>query len=90
MSIRIQPRCPSCREFTAIHSALTAILGDTGVDLRETGRATTLSGLKRCEDALDALVCAWVGAEFLAGRTTGLGDDTAAIWCPSDVIHGRT
>lgn len=38
--------------------------------------------LKAYEDALDALVCAWVGAEYLAGRAEAYGDETAAIWVP--------
>ncbi|MDW7774366.1 MAG: hypothetical protein SCH71_15885 [Desulfobulbaceae bacterium] len=44
------------------------------------------SYLKRYEDALDALVCAWVGVKFLEGETQPLGDETAAIWCPRDVV----
>lgn len=48
---------------------------------------TGLAALKRHavkahEDALDALVCAWVGAEYLAGRADAYGDETAAIWVP--------
>lgn len=46
----------------------------------------TTSGLKRYEDALDALVCAWVGIEFLAGRATALGDGEAAVWTPASSI----
>jgi predicted RNase H-like nuclease len=38
--------------------------------------------LKRYEDALDALVCAWVGIEFLAGRAVPYGDAAGAIWSP--------
>lgn len=38
--------------------------------------------MKRFEDALDALVCAWVGIEFLAGRASPYGDRFAAIWTP--------
>ncbi len=38
--------------------------------------------LKAYEDTLDALVCAWVGAEYLAGRAEAFGDETAAIWVP--------
>ena len=42
------------------------------------------SGMKRYEDALDALVCAWVGIEFLEGRAIAFGDATAAIWSPAE------
>jgi predicted RNase H-like nuclease len=38
--------------------------------------------LKRYEDALDALICAWVGIEYLAGRTQAYGDTDSAIWMP--------
>ena len=42
----------------------------------------TKEALKRYEDTLDALVCAWVGATYLEGRAKPFGDDTAAIWVP--------
>jgi predicted RNase H-like nuclease len=38
--------------------------------------------LKTVEDAIDAVVCAWVGGQFLKGNADGMGDDTAAIWTP--------
>lgn len=47
---------------------------------------TCLAHLKKYEDALDALICAWVDVEFVEGRAIPLGDDTAAIWCPADVV----
>lgn len=40
------------------------------------------SGLKRYEDSLDALVCAWAGAKYLEGAAMPYGDATAAIWVP--------
>ena len=39
-----------------------------------------LAHLKRYEDALDALICAWIGIEYLAGRLRAHGDATAAVW----------
>jgi hypothetical protein len=45
--------------------------------------------MKRLEDALDALVCAWVGMEFLGGRAAPLGDARAAIWSPEPLPRGR-
>jgi predicted RNase H-like nuclease len=41
-----------------------------------------VSRLKGCEDALDAVVCAWIGCEFLAGRCVAYGDEESAIWLP--------
>ena len=38
--------------------------------------------LKRFEDALDGVVCAWIGAQFLENKCQSYGDTTAAIWAP--------
>lgn len=38
--------------------------------------------LKGYEDALDAIACAWIGGEFLAGRCVAYGDADSAIWLP--------
>ena len=38
--------------------------------------------LKRYEDSLDALVCAWVGSCYLDNRAESFGDEDAAIWVP--------
>ena len=38
--------------------------------------------LKRFEDTLDALVCAWVGACYFEGHAECYGDAAAAIWVP--------
>lgn len=38
--------------------------------------------LKAAEDCLDAMVCAWVAIEALAGRCKPFGDEEAAIWIP--------
>ncbi|TVP84035.1 MAG: DUF429 domain-containing protein [Thioalkalivibrio sp.] len=73
-------------EFTAIRDALAAVFGNRLLHLPSPETAGSLSALKRYEDALDALVCAWVGIEYLAGRTVPLGDTDAAIWCPADVV----
>ena len=39
--------------------------------------------LKAFEDALDSVVCAWVGACVLDGMARSYGDDSSAIWIPS-------
>ena len=59
------------------------------LELPEPVAVKSLAALKRYEDALDALVCAWVGVEYLGGRTLPLGDGDAAIWCPTDVVRMR-
>jgi predicted RNase H-like nuclease len=40
------------------------------------------TSLKRFEDALDALIGAWVGIKYLEGDCTAYGDESAAIWIP--------
>lgn len=45
----------------------------------------TLKGLKRYEDCLDALVCAWMGVLFVEKSAYPYGDETAAIWVPKSL-----
>ncbi|AYV45178.1 DUF429 domain-containing protein [Caulobacter flavus] len=40
--------------------------------------------LKAFEDALDAAVCAWIGACASAGGCSPFGDEIAAIWIPQE------
>ena len=35
------------------------------------------------EDGLDAVVCAWVGSEYVEARAEPFGDAKAAIWVPT-------
>lgn len=80
------------RNLIAIHEKIHAALSEKfeGVnDLISIRKVESLSHLKKVEDALDALICAWVGAEYLAGRTVPLGDNSAAIWCPADVVNTK-
>ena len=74
-------------ELTTIREALGKVFEGVMLELPEPGAVKSLAALKRYEDALDALVCAWVGVEYLAGRAVPLGDDDAAIWCPKDVVR---
>ncbi len=67
-------------EWLVIRDALSAEID--GIDL-PIPDACTKARAKRHEDALDALVCAWVGARDVEGRATPYGDETAAIWCPT-------
>jgi len=77
-------------EHSAMYAALTSVFGPIDLVLPPVEQVPTLARLKRYEDALDALVCAWVGVEHLAGRTVALGDEMAAIWCPCDVVTSNT
>jgi len=39
--------------------------------------------LKRFEDTLDALVCAWMGTLYIEGLARVVGDEAAGIWIPA-------
>lgn len=69
-------------EFATIHHSLSQELGDLPFDLPSSKDVDNLSYLKRYEDALDALVCAWVGKQHLLGRTRPYGDENSVIWVP--------
>lgn len=73
------------KEMTALHAALEEAFGPLHLKLPSTSDTFTM--LKKYEDVLDALICAWVGVEHLLGRTTPLGEYDAAIWCPNDVVR---
>lgn len=46
-------------------------------------RDRSLASLKPYEDRLDAVVCAWMGLQYLRGRARALGEDgEGAIWVP--------
>ena len=72
--------------FQEIYFQLSGVLGALPFDLPQPNQVRRLNFLKPYEDALDSLICAWVGIEYLNGRAVPLGDDTAAIWCPRDVV----
>ncbi len=72
--------------FAALATALTRDLDDITLPLPAPDATVSFSRLKTYEDALDALVCAWVGAQFLAGKAEAFGDPTAAIWVPTAAL----
>lgn len=74
-----------CGQFSHIYTALQANLGDLGFELPAQADVRSLSYLKRYEDALDALICAWVGHQHLLGLTRPYGDHESAIWVPEPV-----
>jgi len=69
-------------ELHAIRDGLQAELGVFELPLPLISTLTTHRILKRFEDALDAVVCAWVGTRYIEKKALAFGDSTAAIWCP--------
>ena len=64
-------------QWSRLRRALAAQITGTPSRIPST---STLAELKRHEDAMDALLCAWLGTRYLAGRARAHGDDTAAVW----------
>ncbi len=81
------PTSPAERRTKLIaiwHGILVALrehFGEIPLALPEPATSKLLA-LKRYEDALDALVCSWVGNEYLEGRARAYGDAEATIWTP--------
>jgi predicted RNase H-like nuclease len=46
------------------------------------------AALKAYEDALDAVICAWIGICALTGTALPYGDDNSAIWIPKPGVAG--
>jgi predicted RNase H-like nuclease len=54
----------------------------SGIEFPLPKAVTTLAALKKFEDTLDALICAWCGIKYLRGEARAFGDSTSAIWVP--------
>jgi predicted RNase H-like nuclease len=67
-----------------IVAALEMTISGADLPLPSPEESDTISNgsLKRFEDALDALICGWIGIQYLLGLCTPHGDETAAIWTP--------
>ena len=69
-------------ELRSIYEGLSGVIQAIPDFLPASPYKGTLNSLKRHEDALDALVCAWVGARYLEGHAVPFGDGVAVIWVP--------
>lgn len=74
-----------CREkLVATWHEIIDLLEVAVADTRTALEPLVTSGkLKAAEDALDAVVCAWVGSCILGGRAIPFGDEDSAIWVPN-------
>lgn len=68
--------------YGSILAALGNYISDINLRLPSPEQVPSLAHLKRYEDAIDGLVCAWTGIEYLEGRAESYGDANAAIWVP--------
>ncbi|MCH7593865.1 MAG: DUF429 domain-containing protein [Chloroflexi bacterium] len=69
--------------YRRILNALSGRIDNIALVLPAQSDVPTLAFLKRYEDSIDALVCAWVGIEYIEGRCAAYGDASAAIWIPA-------
>jgi predicted RNase H-like nuclease len=72
------------QQLDEIRCALQREIDGVPLDVPSLADITSAASLKTIEDALDALICGWVGIRCLAGRCRAYGDDTAAIWIPTE------
>jgi len=70
--------------FDEILGALRGEIDDVPITLPARDEVSNAAALKAIEDALDALVCGWVGIQYLTARCQPYGDVSAAIWVPTD------
>lgn len=70
-------------ELKAIRRALSRDIVGVDLILPPVCQTAPLTKLKRYEDALDALICCWVGIQVLDGKATAFGNADAAIWIPT-------
>jgi predicted RNase H-like nuclease len=77
-------------QFDDIRTAVDRDIDGANIALPKPESVISLSSLKRYEDALDALVCGWVAAQFAQGNAIPYGDMTAAVWVPRTDCHATT
>jgi predicted RNase H-like nuclease len=70
-------------EWAAIIACLQQQIDGIDLPLPDRLEAHSFAFLKRFEDCLDGIVCAWMATKFLEESAIALGDETAAIWVPS-------
>jgi predicted RNase H-like nuclease len=69
-------------EQNRILSALKDEIDNISLNLPDETEISSLSALKPFEDALDALICGWIGIQYLNTKAIAYGDETAAVWIP--------
>lgn len=70
-------------QWSIIVAHLELHIGGVAAVLQPPASQVPKRTLKAFEDALDAVVCAWVGICALEGRAFPFGDENSAIWVPS-------
>lgn len=69
--------------YKCVLEVLAQHISNIGLHLPDELPEKPFSFFKRYEDAIDALVCGWVGTQYLQGNAIAHGDTTGAIWVPA-------
>lgn len=69
-------------ELAFILECLRQHLRGIELELPVAAEVPTFEALKRYEDAIDSLVCAWSALCYWRGEADAYGDETGAIWVP--------
>lgn len=72
-----------CHVLAKIADRLAVSISGIPMVIPESQAVESFAALKPYEDALDALVSAWVGICYLNGQVRAYGDHNAAIWIPT-------
>ena len=83
---RYWPRATACERRDNLRKEWAKVIGclqeriDFDLEIDCSGRQMRF--WKAWEDVIDAIVCCWVGLEWLGGRARPYGDEISAIWVP--------
>jgi predicted RNase H-like nuclease len=83
---RIERRILLYRQWSEIVALIEKQIAGVSAALPPPENSASKTELKAYEDALDSVVCAWVGICALEGQATPFGDENSAIWIPSPTI----
>lgn len=76
-------------QWGSIVELLDAEISGVADALRPVSAEATGIELKAYEDALDAIVCAWIGICAIEDRAIAYGDEVSAIWVPQPAVARR-
>jgi len=79
----VERRARLHRQWSELVARLDAELVGVQAAMPPLDVTATGAEMKAYEDALDAIVCAWVGLCALEGRAVPFGDSNSAIWIPA-------
>ena len=74
------------RQWSEIVTLLEGKIAGVGAALPTLEMSASGVEVKAYEDALDAIICAWVAICVLEGRARPFGDENSAIWIPNPFV----